>query len=131
MFQNKVLVFIASVTVLLVSLTGCTSPHTDQQKIVGSWKRMNYDLDQIWTFRENGTIDIDTNDLAIYYGFEEGHLWMYFADPNFFDTFEYTFEGDNVLKLHLTDNDPILNQTGGTAVEDNSSFLDFLFHRVS
>ena len=127
MLQNKVLALTAISVVLCVALSGCTSS-PDQQKILGSWKRMNYDTDQIWTFKDDGSIDMSTNNLNISYGFEDGHLWIYYTDIGFLDNYNYSFEGNDVLMLHLNNNnDVIANETGP---QNNVGIRDFIFNRV-
>jgi len=128
MFQKKVFIGIVIVILVLVSLCGCTS--SDQHKIVGSWKRMNWDSDQIWSFEEDGMINMSTNSFEIYYGFDDGKLWIFYPNLGYLDTFEYTFENDDVLTLDLADDDDIIiNKTSGPVTD--SPYNHFLFHRVS
>ena len=112
-------------SLLVVCMSGCVDI-SDEEKIIGIWDRVNYDLKQTWEFTREGNLTVSGTDLEIFYTFNNGSLFTIIPSIDYVDAYKYRFDGNDVL---------ILIPMGGISDADTGETTDtdteFIFHRIS
>ena len=104
-----------------------------KEKIIGLWKRVNFDRYQTWQFTQDGNITISGSDLNVSYAFENGSLFIYYYVIEYVDKHQYRFDGDDVLILNIIAGGGAIDPDTGMIVDPNDSpmITEFIFHRIS
>ena len=120
-------------SLLVVCMSGCVDI-SDEEKIIGIWDRVNYDLKQTWEFTREGNLTISGSDLEMSYIFNNGSLFTIVPSIAYVDAYQYSFDGNDVLILNF------IPQQGGISdpatgdpinIDDSSIMTEFIFHRIS
>ena len=125
------------ITILLpcfVSLSGCLNQSDNngnpEEMILGVWKRMNYDSDQTWEFKQSGIVILSTSNLTITYWFENNSLFTSFIDIGFWNEYTYQFNGNDELKLNMIEsNELLIDPVTGDPIPFQP--MEILFQRVN
>ena len=119
-------------SLLVVCMSGCVDI-SDEEKIIGIWDRVNYDLKQTWEFTKEGNLTISGTDLEIHYVFYNGSLFTVIPSIDYVDVYNYSFDGNDVLILNIIPMGGITDADSGEIIDtDNSSMItEFVFHRIS
>lgn len=121
--------------VLCVVMSGCLGPSvgmSDEEKIMGLWERVNFDLKQTWRFKDDGTIVISGTNLDVSYFFENDTLVVYYPVIQYADRFNYSFDGTDVLTLSYIEGAGAVDPNTGKPVDPQniSMVTELVFHRV-
>ena len=109
--MKKLILIIILFTFLVGIFSGCTNKSdnddnsiTDaeaQQKIIGLWKRNNYDSYQTWDFKTDNTIIVYGSSITFDYWFQNNSLYMYQSQLEIADIYKYEFS-NNFNDLTIT-----------------------------
>lgn len=142
--MKKNIILLVTLTILIFSiLSGCinNSNNNDnnnisdteaQRKIIGLWQRTNFNTYQTWNFLSNGTVIIGDASFTMVYWFENGSLYTYIQNIDYFDQYKYKFENDfKDLTLSLISNDVIIDPETGERIDPGSIVFEILFKKLN
>ncbi len=140
--MNKLIILFAILIILLFSIfSGCINNSNDnnneisdveaQEKIIGLWQRTNWDLDQTWDFKSNGTLTITGSDLIFNYWFENNSLFTYLPNIDYLDQYKYEFgSNNNDLTLGLISTDVIIDPDTGERIDPSTIVFEIILIRI-
>lgn len=140
--MNKLTILFAILIILLFSIfSGCINNSNDnnngisdveaQEKIIGLWQRTNWDTDQTWDFKSNGTLTIIGSDLIFNYWFDNNSLYTYLLNIDYLDQYEYKFNNNNNdLILSLISSDIIIDPDTGERIDPDTIVFEVTLTRI-
>jgi len=95
------LIFVTTLILLVVTLSGCIGEKTDEEKIVGlwiGWKGGNYCS---YHFHKDGTYDLGSTENYGKWKIENGLLLLSIGDFDYWAEYEYWFEDEEDSTLNI------------------------------
>ena len=128
------LIILGVITSLLaVSMSGCMDI-SDEEKIIGIWNRVDYDLEQTWEFTREGNLTVSGTDIEMIYMFNNGSLLTVVPVIDYVDIYNYRFDGNDILILNIVPMGGISDGGTGAIIDvgnSSSMITEFIFHRIS
>ena len=120
-------------SLLVVSMSGCMDI-SDEEKIIGIWNRVDYDLEQTWEFTREGNLTVSGTDIEMIYMFNNGSLLTVVPVIDYVDIYNYRFDGNDILILNIVPTGGISDGGTGAIIDvgnSSSMITEFIFHRIS